>query len=642
MTIPTVLLVGARGFGAVHLRNLDRLQDRVRLIGLVDPAGAPENGFGADAPHWPSLDDAFASGIRPDIVIVATPTGTHFPLASAALDHGADLYLEKPPVATMEQFTALLDLQQRTGRAVQIGFQSMGSHALTELAELGTATSVATWGAWTRDTAYWTRSAWAGHRVLNGAPVTDGVLTNALSHAIATALRIAGARRRDDVARVELELLHAADIQADDTSAVRITLRDGRVISAGLTLASATTSAPLIEVRTPARDVVFSYTEDTLTEADGTVRQTGRTDLFEELLDHRATGIPLSSALVDSGAYMEVLEAVRTASDPVAIPAAQIDDLGEGPQHVAAVRDAAFWVERAARSGALFSELHAPFAPAAASDGITEIAVGDAVVAIHDDGSTVTPTSSPRPFLHPIRTLGGIRVTDAHPADHDWHLGLSFGIQHAGDVNFWGGPTYVEGSGYRWLDDHGHVVTTAFERSGDGFTQTAEWRRPDGSVAMIEDTSFTATPTTDAWTFVLTTTLRAGDRDIELGSPGSHGRVGGGYGGLAWRLAPATDVEVRTADASGEASVHGSIAPWVSFAARFPDGEATVALAPADAATAADPWFVRVADYPGIGSALAWDKPVLLAAGASLTRSFRGLVADGRRDAAEVERLLGS
>ncbi|MFE6735409.1 DUF6807 family protein [Microbacterium sp. NPDC057650] len=641
MTIPTVLLVGARGFGAVHLRNLDRLQDRVRLIGLVDPAGAPESGFGTDAPHWPSLDEAFASGIRPDIVIVATPTGTHFPLASAALEHGADLYLEKPPVATMEQFLALLDLQKRTGRVVQVGFQSMGSHALAELAELGPAASVATRGAWTRDSAYWSRSAWAGHRLLNGAPVTDGALTNALSHAIATALRIAGARRREDVASVELELLHAADIQADDTSAARITLRDGRVVSAALTLASSVSNAPLIEVRTLARDVVFSYTEDTLTEADGATRQTGRTDLFEELLDHRATGIPLSSALIDSGAYMEVLEAVRTAPEPVAVPAAQIDEIGEGPQRVAAVRDVAFWVERTARSGALFSELHAPFAPPAPEAPGSGITVGESIVAVRDDGSTLTATSSPRPFLHPIRTLSGIRVTDAHPADHDWHLGLSFGIQHAGDVNFWGGPTYVTDRGYRWLDDHGRIVTTALEHTDDGFTQTAEWRRPDGSVALVEESSFAASPTADAWTFLLTTTLTAGAQDIDLGSPGSHGRTGGGYGGLAWRLAPATDVEVRTPDASGEESGHGTITPWVSFAARFPDGEATVALAPADAATAADPWFVRVEDYPGIGSALAWDRAVRLAAGASLTRSFRGLVADGRRDAAEVARLLG-
>lgn len=362
MTTTTVLLVGARGFGAVHRRNLERLQDRAQLIGLVDPAGAPEDGFGADAPHWPSIDDAFAAGIRPDIVIVATPTGTHFSLAAAALEHGADVYLEKPPVATMAQFTELLEIQRRTGRAVQVGFQSLGSHALAEIASLGRATSVAAWGTWTRDAAYWSRSRWAGRRTLDGQPVVDGVLTNALSHAIATALRIAGARRREDVARVELELFHAADIAADDTSAVRITLADGGVVSAALTLASAETRPPIVEVRTATAEVAFSYTEDILTSPDGSTQTTGRTDLFEELLDHRDNGTPLTSALVDNGAYMEVIEAVRIVPDPVAIAPEHLDVTGEGPTRVAAVRGILPVVQRAAREAALFSEIDAPFA----------------------------------------------------------------------------------------------------------------------------------------------------------------------------------------------------------------------------------------------------------------------------------------
>ncbi|WP_353114651.1 Gfo/Idh/MocA family oxidoreductase [Microbacterium sp.] len=361
MTTPTVLLVGARGFGAVHLENLERLRERADLIGLVDPAGPPEQGYGAEAPHWPSLDDAFAAGIRPDVVIVATPTGTHFSLAASALEHGADVYLEKPPVASMEQFDELLRIQERTGRAVQIGFQSLGSHALAEIAGLGEPTAIATWGAWTRDAAYWSRSSWAGRRSLDGAPIVDGVLTNALSHAIATALRIAGARRREDVARVELELLHAADIAADDTSAARITLRDGLRIGVALTLASATSSPPLVHVRTTGTEIVFSYTEDLLTDDSG-VRRTGRTDLFEELLDHRERGTALTSALIDNGAYMEVLEAVRTAPDPRPIPEAQLDVSGEGASTVRAVRDASEWVERTARAGALFSEAGAPFA----------------------------------------------------------------------------------------------------------------------------------------------------------------------------------------------------------------------------------------------------------------------------------------
>lgn len=136
------------------------------------------------------------------------------------------------------------------------------------------------------------------------------------------------------------------------------------------------------------------------------------------------------------------------------------------------------------------------------------------------------------------------------------------------------------------------------------------------------------------------TPLRALDEPIELGSPGTHGRVDGGYGGFAWRFPAASDVDVRTASASGEDATHGTVSPWIAFSARFPDGEATVALAADDARTASDPWFVRVADYPGIGSALAWGQPVLLDAGASATLSFRGIIADGRVADAEITTLL--
>lgn len=360
--IHDVLLVGARGFGASHLRTLERLSDRARLIAVADPAGAPAEGFGSDAPAYPSLDAALAAGLRPDIVIIATPTGTHHHLALAALSAGADVYLEKPPVATMSQFLELLAAEQTAGRSVQIGFQSFGSHALDDLAALGTPTSVATWATWSRDTAYWSRSAWAGKRLLDGIPIVDGVVTNPLAHAVATALRIAGARRREDVERIELELFRANEIEADDTSSVRVTLRDGRRVTAALTLASPEQTAPLIEVRTSDADVLFAYTSDDLTYPDGRVVHTGRTDLVEQLLDHREHAIPLSAPLVEAGAFMTVLEAVRRAPRPKLVPASEITVLVDREAPLATIAGITETVERAARSGALFSEVGAAFA----------------------------------------------------------------------------------------------------------------------------------------------------------------------------------------------------------------------------------------------------------------------------------------
>ena len=72
---------------------------------------------------------------REDVVVIAAPLGTHFQLATIALKAGADVYLEKPPLASLDDFRSLLQVQQETGQAVQVGFQSLGSRALQMLTE---------------------------------------------------------------------------------------------------------------------------------------------------------------------------------------------------------------------------------------------------------------------------------------------------------------------------------------------------------------------------------------------------------------------------------------------------------------------------------------------------------------------------
>jgi Family of unknown function (DUF6807) len=68
-------------------------------------------------------------------------------------------------------------------------------------------------------------------------------------------------------------------------------------------------------------------------------------------------------------------------------------------------------------------------------------------------------------------------------------------------------------------------------------------------------------------------------------------------------------------------------------------GPATIVIAARGAAEADEPWFVRVRDYPGIGSALAWDRPVVLAPGAVLHRRFDVVIADGRLSEAQTTAL---
>ncbi|WP_203183884.1 DUF6807 family protein [Streptomyces pratensis] len=63
---------------------------------------------------------------------------------------------------------------------------------------------------------------------------------------------------------------------------------------------------------------------------------------------------------------------------------------------------------------------------------------------------------SPRPYFHPVRTLGGDVVTAFRPWDHVWHKGITWSLPVVGEHNFWGGPTYVHGKDYVQLEQRLH------------------------------------------------------------------------------------------------------------------------------------------------------------------------------------------
>lgn len=684
-----VALVGVHGFGTHHLRNLERLQasGAVSLVAVADPNPPAPGALPRETAVFGNLDELLAATPALDLVIVATPIQTHAPLALTALHH-ADLYLEKPPVASLADFTRLQDAAAEAGRSVQIGFQSLGSHALQAIEELlaageiGTLLGISATGRWVRDRAYYKRSRWAGKRSLDGVDVVDGVATNPLAHAIATALRIAGARTLDDLASVETDLYRANDIESDDTSVIRVRTISGLPITCALTLCATESVEPYITMQGSEGTAVFHYTEDRLsvTTADGEhSRVFGRDDLTENLLEHLRRrrsphtlpqDVPLISPLADSGAFMRVLEAIRTADAPALIPAQYIDWAGEGESARAVITGIEDALERATTAHATFSELGLPWARPAAGDAemlslrvrdltVQDLAVqaggkydggpaagvvtGATTVAALQNGAAIAARLSPRPYLHPVRTLGGVTVTDHLPADHPWHLGAGVALQDVNGINFWGGKTYTRAAGrYEERADHGRIVQLSATSEpgalgGESLHQELSWQATDGRELLRERRS-TRSKRVDSrtWRLDLTAELTA-VVSASLGGPGSNGAAGSGYGGFFWRLPACAGAEVFTADRQGEAEVHGSASPWLAWTADFAEGTASLVFAaPAEAS---DPWFVRLSGYPGVGSALAWERPVELAAGEAVTRSFSVWISDGRLTPAEAAAL---
>lgn len=258
---------------------------------------------------------------------------------------------------------------------------------------------------------------------------------------------------------------------------------------------------------------------------------------------------------------------------------------------------------------------------------LAELTVGDAVVATYVDGADLAAELAPRPFLHPVRTLAGTVATDAVPEDHRWHLGVCLGVQDVAGANLWGGRTYVRGEGYTWLPDHGVMAHVGWRRRAPGLLdQDLSWRGPDGAELLRERRELAARPVEGGWALDIAFTLVATGEPRALGSPATNGRDGAGYGGLFWRLPRRGDV--FTPEARGEDAVHGSRAPWIAYQGAN-GAPFTLVLGATDPETAADPWFVRLAGYPGIGSSLAATSPVVVGPEPGLRRAFTAVLADG-------------
>jgi len=380
MTNARIAVVGIHGHGEKHVRHALELGDtgRARLCAVVDPREPVEGhaAHGTGTSWFPTLGDLLSSSdpdVRPDVVVLCTPIPTHLPLAKAAMEAGIDVLLEKPTAASLAELTELVAISDRTGRLCQVGFQTFGSHApdaggeLVARGEIGDGVGYGAVGTWVRDAAYWARSGWAGRRRLDGRDVVDGVVTDPLAHAVATTLRIGGVTRAEDVAWVDTDLYRANPIESDDTSSVRVTAADGTRYGFGLTLCASERGTAHVLVIGTEGEIELQYEHDRLVLRSGRVtmdKSYGRTPLLEDLLDVRASGDPQRTLLCDvrdTGAFMRVLEAVRTGPDPRAVPAGAVTWVGEGDARRPVVQDVESWCEQVARTQQTFTELGAPW-----------------------------------------------------------------------------------------------------------------------------------------------------------------------------------------------------------------------------------------------------------------------------------------
>ena len=147
MTESTATRVGFIGTGVmarVHLRGMIERPD-TSVVAVCEPSDAAydrtvelfeERGVPAppNEPDWRRFVETYAGQL--DAVVIITPHVFHFEQATACLEAGVDVLLEKPMVMTADQATALIETRDRTGRLVVVAFQGSLSPHVREAARL--------------------------------------------------------------------------------------------------------------------------------------------------------------------------------------------------------------------------------------------------------------------------------------------------------------------------------------------------------------------------------------------------------------------------------------------------------------------------------------------------------------------------
>jgi predicted dehydrogenase len=106
---------------AYYKSGLPLQTSKLELCGVCDPDDRKRMEGLADIPLFRSWPDLLKKA-RPDLAVIASPTPTHFELASQSLVAGVHTLVEKPLVSSLKQFCQLSAL------AVQQGCRLMSGH----------------------------------------------------------------------------------------------------------------------------------------------------------------------------------------------------------------------------------------------------------------------------------------------------------------------------------------------------------------------------------------------------------------------------------------------------------------------------------------------------------------------------------
>jgi predicted dehydrogenase len=132
-----VAVVGLGYWGPNLVRNFHR-NERARLRFVCDLQAERAAAMARTYPPAEALADAYAAVRHPDVdaVVIATPVGTHYALAKAAIAAGKHVLVEKPLADSTEHAEELVELASRAGVVLMVDHVFLFTAAVRKIKEI--------------------------------------------------------------------------------------------------------------------------------------------------------------------------------------------------------------------------------------------------------------------------------------------------------------------------------------------------------------------------------------------------------------------------------------------------------------------------------------------------------------------------
>ncbi len=313
----TAAIIGVSGFGDVHYNDLKKgvEQGRVKILGatVINQNEEEEkcqwltaNGVKLYT-NWQEMLDELSGKI--DLCFIPTGIAMHAPMSIAAMKVGANVFVEKPVTATIQEVKQLEAVCEETGKFVAVGFQNIylpDTHQLKKFllsGRLGKLKALKARGFWSRNNLYYGRNNWAGCLKVNDAWVLDSPFNNALAHFLNLICFLAGNEFESsaELREITSELYHANKIESADTACIRAVTSDDVDILFYVTHACTQQTSVHIEIEGENGKVIFDF---------------GESDIEIRLDDGTVEHIPVTPYSEYRGHIMKALE--QRLSDPEA------------------------------------------------------------------------------------------------------------------------------------------------------------------------------------------------------------------------------------------------------------------------------------------------------------------------------------